>query len=157
MRYFSSGIILFTHACINLRWSRCGLVFGAALPFPHNWEKILIFSVFWFSGFLLLVFFFGLFKNKKHQPLPLPSGLSQNCQIVWLATTGESTMSCHRKPPLTHQNLSLTNPSQRAFPPRCWGAGGDHGDRCRASTLWEVWFYCEVNCMNTVTKEKKIF
>lgn len=64
-------------------------------------------------------------------------------------------MSCHRKPPLTHQNLSLTTPGQRALPPRCWGAGGDHGGRCRASTLWEVWFYCEVNCMNIVTKENK--
>jgi len=35
------------------------------------------------------------------------------------------------------------------------GAGGDRGDRRRASTLGDVWFYCEVNCMNTVTKEEK--
>lgn len=64
-------------------------------------------------------------------------------------------MSCHREPLLTRQNLRLTTPGQRALPPRCWGAGGDRGDRCRASTLWEVWFYCEVNCMNIVTKEKE--
>lgn len=63
-----------------LTWSRCGLVFGAALPFPHNWEKILIFSVFWFCGCFVLVYWKA--KNiNLHCYLPASSSEPSDCMI----------------------------------------------------------------------------
>lgn len=60
-----------------------------------------------FTSFqLLLVWFFGfgfgLFKNRKHEPLFLFSGLLLEIAIVGLVTTGNLQHSYHRKLPLTY-------------------------------------------------------
>ena len=60
-----------------------GPVFGVALPFPHNGEKLLS-----PQGF------FGLFKNKRHQPLLLLFSLLLRT-VIWMISDKGGTYAAH--------------------------------------------------------------
>lgn len=129
--------------------SRCGLLFGAALPFPHNWEEILIFSVFWFCGCFVLVYWKA--KNiNLHCYLPASFSEPSDCMI----SDNRGIYDVMSQKTTTDSPESVSQCQAEGVAATMLGAGGDRGDRCRASTLWD-WFYCEVNCMNIVTKEEK--
>lgn len=81
MRYFSSDIILFTHARINLKMKPLWACIWCCFTFPHNWEKILIFSVFWFLAWFLFLVYLKTKNISLYFYLPTSFSELSNCMI----------------------------------------------------------------------------
>lgn len=118
---------------VNLQMKLLWALIWCCFPFPRNWEKIRIFSD-----------FFGLLKNRKHQLLLLFFGLLLKIVICMISDNRALQFSCHRKltPVPNHRPFSLSTGCAHAGLLQRW------------HFLRRVWFYSEVNRMNTVTNTK---
>lgn len=110
--------------------------------FPRNWEKIHIFSV-----------FFGLLKNRKHQPLLLFSGLLLKI-VICMISDNRDVYSAH----VTENWLPRI---VRVFQSQTTAHAVSQHWCARNGLMWcwhflrRVWFYCEVNRMNSDKYIKK--
>lgn len=133
-----------------------GLYLALLYPFHTTGRKFLS-SLFWFFGWFFLfcfVFFLVYWKTKNislHFYLPASFSEPSNCMIsdnreIYDVTSQKTTANSLE---------SVSQPQARGHAASMLGCRRWPRDRCRASTLRDVWFYCEVNCMNIVTEEKK--
>lgn len=111
-------------------------------PFPRHWEKIHIFSV-----------FFGLLKNRKHQPSLLFSGLLLKI-VICMISHNRGFYSAH----VTENWLPRI---VRVFQSETTTHALSQHWRAHDGLMWcwhflrRVWFYCEVNRMNSDKYKKQ--
>lgn len=133
-----------------------GLYLALLYPFHTTGRKFLS-SLFWFFGWFFL-FCFGFFlvywKTKNislHFYLPACFSEPSDCMI----SDNREIYDVMSQKTTADSLESVSQPRARGHAASMLGCRRWPRDRCRASTLRDVWFYCEVNCMNIVTKEKK--
>lgn len=86
MRYFGERILLSHMHWVNLQMKLLWAFIWCCFPFPRNWEKIRIFSVFlvyWKTENTSFYFYFSAYFSKL--------------SFVWLVTTGDSTVLMSQK------------------------------------------------------------
>lgn len=141
MRYFSSHIILFTHALNEPKDEAAVGLYLVLLYLSHvSGRKFLA------SQFL----FFGLFKNKKHQPLLLLSGYFSKLSN-WMISDNRGIYGAHvTENDRGRARISALQPQARGRPRLTLGVQAM--TQCQ-HFVRRVWFYCEVNCMSRVTNK----